>query len=255
MQPQEIVTAVAILLGGFFAGVINALAGGGSLITLPLLILCGVPPKVANGTNRIAILAQCVAATFAFRRHNVKVIGASLELMPTMIVGTVIGAYTATILPTRDFNIALGVCMLSMALIVAFKDPQPTAREDRPRPSTTRRVVLHASMLLMGLYAGFIQGGVGVFLLASLVLLGGFATVAANAVKMVLLIASSALSIAIFWSQNQIDWHTGLILAIGMAAGGWFGARLQVKHGTGWVRAAIVVAVVASCFKLFGFWW
>ncbi|GIW70918.1 MAG: hypothetical protein KatS3mg102_0460 [Planctomycetota bacterium] len=107
-------------------------------------------------------------------------------------------------------------------------------------------------MLVLGAYAGFVQAGVGVLLLAALVGLGGHDLLRANAVKVVLVAGATVVSLAIFWWHGQVDWVLGLVLAAGMGVGGWAGARLQLRRGHGWVRLAVVIAVAGSGLKLLG---
>jgi uncharacterized membrane protein YfcA len=240
----------AILVGGFLAGVVNTLAGGGSLLTLPLLIFCGQSPILANGTNRVAILAQGIAATFGFRAGGVDMLGAGLKLALPMMLGSVAGALLALWLGDAGFETALAWVLLSMAAVVLVAPQRWMRASERQGP--LQRAGLWLSMVLLGAYAGFVQAGVGVLMLAALVGLGGHDLVRANAVKVIVVAAATVVSLSIFWWHGQVDWAVGAVLAVGMGAGGWAGARLQLKRGAVWVRIAVALAVTAAALKLLG---
>ncbi len=118
-------------------------------------------------------------------------------------------------------------------------------------PRAARRRLLWFVMLALGLYAGFAQAGVGVLLLAALTALGRLDLVRANAVKVIVVPAATIVSLAIYARHGQVDWASGALLALGMGAGGWIGARLQAAPGgTRWIRLAVAIAVIAAAIKL-----
>ena len=143
-----------LILGGFVAGFINTLAGGGSFLTVPLLILVGLPPTVANGTNRVAVFAQCVAAVGGFRQENVPGVGFALRLLPAALIGSWIGAWLATSVSDAAFGRAFGLVML-LALPIILWNPTPSngraeAAQDGGFPLPLQLSVYFA----IGLYGG-----------------------------------------------------------------------------------------------------
>ncbi len=249
---DPLIADALLVIGGFVAGVLNVLAGGGSLLTLPLLLFTGHPALLANGTNRVAILVQGVVATAGFRSGGEDGLREGLRLAIPMTAGAVAGAAAALALGPVRFQRALGVILLVMAVIVLLRRPPATAPpHGAHRTGARRRGLLLVSMLALGFYAGFVQAGVGVLLLAALVALGGHRPVHANAIKIVVIATSTVVSLAIYAAHGEVDWRAGTALALGMGAGGWSGARLQLGDGgERWVRRAVAVAVLAAAVKL-----
>ncbi|MGD0574353.1 MAG: sulfite exporter TauE/SafE family protein [Anaerolineales bacterium] len=172
---------------GFAAGFINTLAGSGSLITLPLLIFMGLPANVANGTNRVAILLQNLVAAGGFRRLKLMDWRGALLLGLPATVGSLIGAQIAVNLAAVVMQRTIGALLIIMLILVLVR-PQRWL-EAKGTPFLGRPVwswVL--GFFLIGVYGGFIQVGVGIFLLAALVLGVGYNLVRANAVKVAIIL-------------------------------------------------------------------
>lgn len=240
-----------LVVGGLFAGAINTLAGGGSLITLPLMLFLGMPAALANGTNRVAILAQNVAATASFRAGGVRVGRLSLWLLGPAALGTVIGAFVAIDIDERLFRRVLGIVMLLFAVWVLF-DKKSFARDAGQAPDRRPGAWHLLAFFALGIYGGFLQAGIGVLIIAALVGGMGLDLVRANAVKVSVVLGYTAVALAIFWAHRKVDALAGLALAAGHAAGGVLGARLTVKKGSPFVRAVLIAVVVASSVKLLG---
>ncbi len=242
---------VGILIAGLAAGYINTLAGSGSLITLPLLIFFGLPPTVANGTNRIGVLLQTLTATVSFQRQGVLKWRQALFLLLASGSGAVVGALIAVDLNQEAMRRTIGVMMLVM-LVVLFIQPKRwlTVEEGalEKEPSLQQFIIFFA----IGIYGGFIQAGVGVFLLAGLVLSVGYDLVHANAVKSLLVFGFTLLALAVFILNDQVDWGMGIALAIGNSIGGWYAAKTAVKQGAGFIRWLLIVVVFVAALNLFG---
>lgn len=243
--------SIAALVGfGFVAGVINAIAGAGSLINIPLLASVGMPHTVANATNRIAVVVGGLSSTAAYRRANQLPWDLAQPLILPMLLGSGVGAYLATILPERFFRPIVGLELLVLAGLLIFKpqiwlNPDPAGKN----LSLTRRRLL---FLAIGAYAGFLQAGVGFFLIATLVRQLGLDLVRANAVKVVLTLAATVLSLGIFTAAGMIEWIPGLVLALGNGLGGWFGAHLAVRKGANWIRWVLVGTVIVAALEILG---
>lgn len=240
-----------LVLGGLVAGTINVLAGGGTLLTLPLLIVLGVPPTVANGTNRVAILAQNVVATSRFHGSGHLPRGIILRLLPTTLVGALAGAFVASRLDDDTFRPILGVLLAVMAGSLLL-DPSRWLKEG-PDGEPDVPVWIYLAFLGVGFHGGFIQAGLGFLALAALVPGLGLDLVRANAVKVTLVLCLTIPALAIFAMEGRVDWLAGAALALGNAGGGLLGHRLAVTRGPGWIRWILVVMVVVSAgFILFG---
>jgi len=242
---------LAIVGAGFTAGFINTLAGSGSLITLPLLIFLGLPANVANGTNRVAILLQNVVGVSSFRQQRVLDVRRGLILAVPAVLGAIIGAQIAVGLDEQMMRRTIGAVMAVMAVVILIRPKRWL--EGRPegvnhRPGWLQLLVFFA----IGVYGGFIQAGVGVFLLAGLVLGVGYDLVRANAVKVLIVFCFTPLALVVFLLEGQVQWIVGLVLAVGNMLGAWVASRLAVKRGTGFIRWLLIGVVVVSAAKLLG---
>lgn len=242
---------LAIIGAGFAAGFINTLAGSGSLITLPLLIFLGLPANVANGTNRIAILLQNVVGVSSFYRQRVLDVRGGMLLAVPAVIGAVIGAQIAVGLDEQTMRRVIGGLMVVMLIVLLV-------RPKRWLVGRTELVDGRPGWLLIltffgiGVYGGFIQAGVGIFLLAGLVLGAGYNLVRANAVKLLIVLFFTPLALIIFLLNDQVRWDVGLILAVGNMLGAWVASRMAVKRGANFVRWLLILVVIASAAKLLG---
>lgn len=228
---------------GVAAGIVNTLAGGGSFLTLSAMIWLGLPPLVANATNRVGVLAQSATAVGSFSRQGVHV---SQPLWPqalTVCVGALAGARLSLVLDPERFDLVLAVAMVAM---VALSLARPASWTEPGDPTPWR----WPALLLAGAYGGFLQAGVGVVLLPALVVLGGLDPVAGNARKVSLVALFTMPALALYAASGLVDWAAGLLLAGGSALGGWIGGRITVRAGARWIWVAVVVVVIATAARL-----
>lgn len=247
---MEWLVLIALLAGGVLAGIVNAVAGGGSLITLPLLIFAGLPPTVANGTNRVAVVVQSLASVGGFQRSRKIPWRTATVLAVPAIIGSVLGAGAASVMSDDAFEPVLAGVLIVMAGVIAIRPERWLKELDAPPPRPGLRAWL--LFIVIGAYGGFIQAGVGFLLLAGLVPGLGLDLVRANGVKVFLALALTAIALIVFATSSLVDWHAGLVLAAGSGVGGYLGARLAVRHGAGWIRWVLVVTVTASALELLG---
>jgi uncharacterized membrane protein YfcA len=239
----------AVPVTGFVAGFINTLAGSGSLITLPLLILLGLPANVANGTNRLGVLLQNVVAVATFRSRGALDVGGTAKLVVPSLVGAVLGAQLAVDLDEQLLRRVIGALMVLMLIVMVIKPERwIAAHENRRDPRLWVEVPL---FFAIGVYGGFIQAGVGIFLLAALVLGAGFNLVGANAVKNLIVLVFTAAAFVVFVLHDQVQWMLGLLLATGQGLGAWVAARLAVHRGAEFVRIFVIVIVLLAAIALF----
>ncbi len=238
-----------LIAAGFVAGFINTLAGSGSAVTLPALIFLGLPASIANGTNRVAIVLQNATALASFRRARVLDSRGALWLAAPAVLGSLIGAQISLGLNEQLMRRAIGVVMLVMLMVILLRPERwlhGTMREMSGRPGLKHMLVFFA----LGVYTGFIQVGVGIFLLAGLVLDLGYDLVRANAVKVVVILASTLVALLVFAANARVQWREGLVLAVGSSLGAWTGARFAVERGAVWVRRLLIAIVVFSAAQL-----
>ncbi len=238
---------------GVAAGFVNVMAGGGSLIVMPVMVLLGLPGPVANGTTRVAILAQNISATTGFRRKGFSDLKLSLSLAACAVPGAALGAHFGTQLQGVLFNRVLAGVMIAVMILMATGGKSP-ASGDQPRPPSRRRLVAgHVLMFGAGLYGGFIQAGVGFILMAILHRVVGLDLVRVNMHKVFIVGVYTIVALAVFAARGNVLWVTGLILAAGMAAGGWIGSHVAVARGERAIRVVLFVALAALAAKLL-FW-
>lgn len=240
-----------IILAGFIAGFINTLAGSGSLVTLPLLMFSGLSPHMANGTNRVAILLQNIVGVNSFHKKGMLDTHGTLYLGAPAVIGSIVGAQLAVGLDEDVMRKAIGAIMVFMLVIIIMRPKRWLTGELaylEDRPSIFQLTIF----FFIGVYGGFIQAGVGIFLLAGLVLGVGYDLVRANAVKVGIVLFFTIFSISVFISKGHVNWLIGLVLAVGNMLGAWLGARVAAEKGAAWVRCLLIVVVSVSAAKLLG---
>ena len=242
---------LAIIGVGLIAGFINTLAGSGSLLTLPLLMFLGLPPNVANGTNRIAILLQNVVGVSSFRQQKVLDFREGLKIGIPAVIGSVLGARIAVSLDDAFMERVIGGLLILMFFLIILKPNRWLKGEEGH--SSMKHVWQAVIFFFIGIYGGFIQAGVGFFLLGGLVLGAGFELVRANALKVFIVLLYTPFALAIFIMNDDVNYVFGFILAIGNMLGAFLGARVAVKWGARAVRIFLLVALFFASLKLLGF--
>lgn len=248
---MEILLQLIVLgVAGIAVGIINTLAGGGSVISLSLLMFFGLDANIANGTNRVAIVFQTMAGVKKFSDNRHLALPRGWHFAIPALVGSMAGAWVATDIPQQLFEyLLLGVMVIMVALM--FLDPEAwiigSSIRSNKKPGIWSWIVFSA----IGFYGGFVQVGIGYFLLAGLVLQSGYELVKANALKVFITFLYSPFALFIFIWHHQVDWLYGLVLAFGTFMGGWVGARMAIARGAGFVRWVIVAVVVLTFVKVF----
>ncbi len=221
------------------------------MLTVPALMWYGLPADLANGTSRIAILAQGVTAVTGFRREKKLDTALLRSVMVPNILGAMLGAYAATIIPNDVFKPVLIVALIAMAFSMFLK---PETFEPKPgstplHPSQHRFGYL--ALFLAGFYGGFLQAGVGFVLLAVFASVLQIDLVRGNALKVALIFLYSLVVVAIFATRSKVDYTSGAILAVGHVVGAHAGVRFSVKSGQGAIKKVVFVMIIASGVSLF----
>lgn len=238
----------ALALVGVIAGFLNVLAGGGSLLTLPLLIFFGLPAATANGTNRVAIFCQNIFAITGFKRQGVFPIRLALLCTPPALLGSYLGANLAINVDEMLFRRLLALIMVGVLLFMVF-DPMQRFRRQETHMTPMRTIVLMVSFFGVGVYGGFVQAGVG-FLIISALLVHGLDLVRINAVKVLVIFAFTAVALGVFVLHGQVDYVLGLSLAGGNSAGGWIATHYAVKKGHDWIKRFVIITVLVFALRL-----
>jgi len=242
---------LAVIAAGLFAGFVNTLAGSGSLITLPLLMFLGLPANVANGTNRIGVLVQSVVSSISFRKQKLYTVDEGLWMSVPAIAGALLGSLIAVKINERIMELLIGGLLIFMFFVILYK-PEQWVRDHARSVTLRHRFWVPVIFFFIGIYGGFIQAGVGFFLLAALVLGAGLGLTRANAHKVLIVAAMTSIALVVFIISDQVYYLYGIILAVGQGVGAWLGSKVAVSWGPGVVRVILLVAIMASAVKLTG---
>ncbi len=243
---------VAVLGAGFVAGFINTVAGGGSLLTLPLLIFVGLPPNVANGTNRLAILMQTVSAVAGFKRKKILKFTDGLQFAVPATVGAVVGAFIAVETKPKVLNYFIAGILVVVLIILLFK-PKKWIEQSKKKQSRNNSFLFYLISFVVGIYAGFIHASVGFLWLAMLVLTAGYDLIKANAIKNLIILFYIPITVIIFGYHNQIDYLLGFLLGFGSMIGTKLSVWLAVKKGSPIVRYLLLIMIALSALKMMFF--
>lgn len=242
---MDVLDVVLLVVGGLFAGCVNTIAGGGSLLTVPLLILTGVPGDVANGTNRVGILTSNVSAAEAFRRQGVSGLSRVVPVLVPVVIGSLTGSLLISRVDAEAFERVFGIIMIPL-LLLSLRPPKVQVAA-RPWSGPVATAVFFG----VGLYAGAFQAGIGLLMVLALSR-SGLDVVVANSVKVLVVLAVTCTALPVFIAGSLVDWQPALVLAAGFGVGGALGARITVAGGERVVRPVLTVAVLAMAGRLLG---
>lgn len=244
-----------LLLGAaFVAGALNAVAGGGSFLTLPALVFTGMPPVVANATGTVALLPGYASGAWGFREDLQAPPGLSLRTLTVLsLVGGAIGA--ALLLVTDDRTFSRVVPWLLLVATLLFAGGPMLLRKVNSSPTDQASAAKSAAGLLaVSIYGGYFNGGLGILLLALFGLLGQTNLNAMNGIKNVASALLTAIAVAIYAWGGVVAWPQALVMMIAATAGGYFGARIARRIPAQVLRVGIVATglIMTSLFFLRG---
>lgn len=242
----ELTHVAGLLALGLVAGFLNTVGGGGSLLTLPLLTFMGMDLAVANATNRIGIFLQCAASTWTFRSQGVFSLRKVLPLGIAACAGSALGAFLAIQIDKRALNLAIGVLISVMAVLLVAK---PRMWEER-KVVTWPKWAVWMLFAAIGVYGGFIQAGVGFFLSWGLAGAAGYDLVSGNGAKSFIVFLYTAVSLVLFFAGGLVNVPVGLILSVGGMAGAVLGARFAVAKGNTWIRWILAGIICVTALKM-----
>lgn len=242
---------VIIVIAGIFVGFINTLSGGGSVISLSLLLILGLPANIANGTNRISIFFQTLSSVGSFTRQKM-----FTDLRPVWLgipatIGAILGAFLAVDVNTQVIEIAMTAAMVIMVFFLFYK-PDKWLKENPGLLTGSVRWWQLVIFFAVGFYGGFIQVGVGYFLLMALVLGTGYDLVKANAVKNLIVFFYAIFALLVFMIDGKVNYLYGIVLSAGSMIGAVIASYLAVKKGVGFIRAVILLSVVLTILQITG---
>ena len=249
IMPELLTTSLLLFLVGLIAGTLNVIAGGGSLLSLPVMIFLGLPPTVANGTNRVAILIQNIGASWSFHRHGLVSREWLLLAVPPALLGAVLGTVAAVHIGELEFQKMLAVILVVAAAWQIWNPIKLPSDGNAELPAGIKRLAFICVFFLIGAYGGFIQAGIG-FLLMAATSAAGFNLIRGNALKVTVVLAFTPLALLLFAWNGKVDWAMGFALAAGNFLGGLAGVHLQVLKGHKWVRGVVTVVIIIFAIRL-----
>jgi hypothetical protein len=228
------------------------MAGGGSLLTLPLLIFLGLPPAVANGTNRIAIVMSTSSATLGFKSKGVSTFPFNIYLGICGLLGALIGAKIAIDIDGALFNKILAIIMIVVVVLIVFK-PKVNYTELIERLTGKHLYISMIAFFFIGIYGGFINAGIGFVIMLFLHYYNRLNLVKVNSAKVVIVLIYTTGALITFALADKVNWTYGLFLASGNFLGGWSSSRWSVKKGENSIKVFLIVIVVLMSIKLWFF--
>lgn len=241
----------ALIVSGVFVGFINTLAGGGTIISLSLFMFMGLPADVANGTNRIAVILQNFTSAANFRHQKLLDTRKSLMLAIPTAIGSILGALLSVEIDEDTFEKAIGLVMLMMVFFILAK-PDKWIHGQKNLQLKKVSILQIAMFFAIGVYGGFVQVGVGYFLLAGIVLGAGYNLVQANAIKVVIVLIYTIFALIVFIMNDKVNWQFGLVHSIGNIIGAYVASKYALSWGAGFIRWFIIAIIIVTCVDLFG---
>lgn len=238
--------------GAFATGIINALAGNGSVITLTILTeVLGMPGNMANGTNRVGVFLNSLGAMAGFAGKRALKYSAYGRYITPVIVGALVGTIVATRVTNDQFMGVFRFLMIVMFIVVLVNPERWLIT--KAEPARLPRWMEWPVMLLLGFYGGFIQMGMGVFYLAFLVLVARLPMIESNMIKALVVGSFTLLAVLIFSFTGQIIWSVGLVMGTAQFLGGWISAHYaaRIPGAAKMAYGILIIAVGLSILKLF----
>ncbi len=228
---------------GGAAGFINVMAGGGSTITMPILIFLGLDSALANGTNRVAIFIQNISAITSFQREVLYDVKSVFKYAAWTLPGAILGAFFAVHINNALFEKILAGVIVGVMITIILPRPQKSQR-------STPSWLIYPALLGIGFYGGFIQAGVGFIFMAAFLHILKFDLVRVNRYKVFIILIYTVPALIVFALSGNINIPYALALAAGNAAGAWWSAKLAIKRGESFIRIVLLVVMVVMALKL-----
>lgn len=242
---------LALLIGsGFLIGIINTLAGSGTLIGYAVFMAMGLPPSWANGTVRIGVLPQTFAAGINFYKHKLLNLKSAIFIAIPITIGSIIGAEIAIEINQSILKNIIGIAMIFILIIIFFK---PEKWIENKSYKVNKHKIWHSLIYFtIGIYGGFIHIGVGIFLLIALVLISNYDLVHANSLKVFIVFIYTPFALAVFMLNGEVHYAIGLISAIGNTLGGLLASKFAIKYGSKYLRWFLAIIIFSFILYLFG---
>lgn len=247
MEVTVLSSAILIALG-ILAGIINTLAGGGSNLTLPALMVMGMPADIANASNRVGIFLQSLTGALGFKKHNRLESDEILPMMIPTLLGGLAGSLTASYSPEWVLKPMLLGAMVTMSLIMVLRPAMIVPPEGTIPLKVAQSPKSWVGLTIAGFYGGFVQAGVGFILLAAVCGVLRYDLVRGNALKLVCTMAFTVVALVVFIARDQVDWIPALILSIGFIIGAHLSVKFAIKAKPDTLKKLLLVMTICGCF-------
>jgi len=240
-----------LILAGFLTGIVNTFAGSGTAINYSVLMFLGLPVGTANGTVRMGVILQTLSAAINFKKANVLDVRKGFLLSIPITIGSLLGAEIAVNLDKDIFEKVIGAVMVLMLFFVIYK-PERWIAEHQEKANRNPAFWHYILYFVIGIYGGFIHIGVGIFLLAALVLVSGYDLVKANALKIFTVFIYSPFVLVIFMLNDQVDYPMAIFSSIGNLFGGILASHFALRKGANFIRIILIIVIVIFSANLLG---
>lgn len=231
---------------GIIAGIVNILAGGGSLLLIPVMIFTGISPAMAIGTIKIGLFIQCVSGSVTFAKKGLLDIKKYyIYLIPTGL-GSIPGAIFAVNLPDIVLTYIISSVMILVVIFIIFKPQRYFLEHVRDVPFAVKMLLL----FMIGLYGGFIQSGFGYVTIIVFSLMGFTDLVRINALKIFIGLIGVMFPLIVFALQGKVDWILGTVIAIGFSVGAYIGTHLSIRGGEKLIKYAVCITITVMAIKM-----
>lgn len=241
---------LALMGVGMFAGFVDAIAGGGGMITVPALLAAGLPPVAALGTNKMQSVVGTFIAVLTYWRRGFVDLRNLVAPIAATFAGSFIGAMIVSKIDTSLLSVAVPVALIGIALYFLFAPKLSDA-------DSTARLPFGPFVPVLGFVIGFYDGifgpGTGSFFTIGFVLLFGLGLTRATGNTKALNFTSNLAALAIFIPQGHVVWPVAIVMALGQIVGGYIGARTGIRYGAKLIRPLVVVVSIALAIKLLFF--
>jgi len=240
-----------LIAAGILVGIINTLAGNGTVITYTLFLLMGFDTYIANGTPRLGVVMQTLSASFIFFKKKILNIRKGILLSIPVVIGSIGGAHIAATMNETALHYSIAVLMLIMLIFVLYKPSRWLKGKEKIQTKgiTLKEIIIY---FLIGIYGGFIHIGVGILLLAALVLVSGYNLLHANALKVFIVFIYSPFALIVFMLNDQVNYPIGLIAAAGNLLGGFIASYMAVSWEAKFLQWVLVIVILFSVAHSFG---
>lgn len=248
MNLSDPTTFIILAVVGAVAGFLNVLAGGGSALTIPLMIFLGYDATVANGSNRIAIQVEALSAVAAFKKKKHSDFPMSLRLSLMTLPGGILGAFYAVKIDDALFTKILAVVMVLIIITLMFPKAEVI---EHAKNHKWKNWLSWPVMFAVGFYGGFIQAGVGFVIMSVLLHLYNMDLIKINMHKVFIVMVFTVPAVIVFIWTGNVDWFAAIALSIGMVFGTWVAVKMALEKGEKLVRIVLGVSLLIIAGKLF----